>query len=120
MKPLILDYKVNRSEDVPAICYEYDIEKSLNVVRINGKTKPFIEVNGADVALTTKTKIRQESDDDHLSMLELETKSQTRNEGDDRESMLLELSTKTLVARERDDERKDYLMELTTKTRVKS
>lgn len=98
MRPLILDYKVSRSEDQHPILYEYDAAQSLNVVNIDGIAKPFIDANSSDVELMTKSKEVRESDDEHFS--------------------LLELSTKTLVARERDDERKDLLMELNTKTRV--
>lgn len=98
MRPLILDYKVSRSEDQLPMLYEYDVAQSLNVIKIDGITKPFIDANPGDVELMTKSKEVRESDDEHFS--------------------LLELSTKTLVARERDDERKDFLMELTTKTRV--
>ncbi|MES2277277.1 MAG: hypothetical protein V4592_14715 [Bacteroidota bacterium] len=98
MRPLILDYQVSRSEDDLPICYEYDGAQSLNVIKIGGVNKPFIDANPGDVELMTKSKEVRESDDEHFS--------------------LLELSTKTLVARERDDERTDLLMELITKTRV--
>lgn len=108
MKPLILDFKVNRSENQQPILYEYDAVRCMNVVTVNGTKKPFIEINSSDSELMTKTKVRQESDDDSFSISTLD-KGTSLGTPAHMVDMLLELSTKTLVKTERDDERRDYL-----------
>jgi hypothetical protein len=52
MKPLILDYAEKRKGDIKTI-YNYDFQKSLNVIEINGKRKPFIDSNREDISLLT-------------------------------------------------------------------
>lgn len=101
MKPLILDFKVSRIASTrPSL--KYSFSKSLTVVHIDGREVPFIEAATNDVQLLTKTKVRQESDDDCL-MLELKTKTEVRHERDDLHDSVLELETKTFVRTERDD-----------------
>lgn len=116
MRPLILDYKTPRLEAENPITYQYDINRSLNVVDIGGLIKPFIDLKATDIELMTKTKIQRESDDDSF-VAELGTKTEVKRERDDRHDMILELGSKTLVARERDD-RHDGILEMMTKTRV--
>ncbi len=103
MKPLILDYTEKRKGEVNRI-YNYDFQESLNVIEINGKKKPFIDSKKEDISLLTKTKVRNESDDEEINLLELQTITEVKQERDDTTHSLLELQTKTLVKQERDDE----------------
>jgi len=82
MKPLILDFAEKRKGDVKTV-YDYDFEKSLNVIEINGKKKPFIASNREDISLLTKTKVRSESDDETHCLLQLQTKTFVKQERDD-------------------------------------
>ena len=54
MKPLILDYAINRKQEVAPI-YEYDYKLSLNVINCNNRKIPFIESNNQNLSLLTKT-----------------------------------------------------------------
>ncbi|WP_417197727.1 hypothetical protein [Bizionia sp.] len=103
MKPLILDYAEERKGNINTI-YNYDFQRSLNVIEINGEKKPFIDSNRKHISLLTKTKVKSESDDDEFTLLELQTKTEVNQERDDETHSLLELQTKTLVTQERDDE----------------
>ena len=85
MKPLILDYVEKRKDEMETF-YVYDFQKSLNVIEINGKKKPFIDFNREDISLLTKTKIKSESDDDGFALLELQTKTLVKQERDDESS----------------------------------
>lgn len=85
MKPLILDYAEKRRGDVKTI-YDYDFQKSLNMIEVNGKKKPFIDSNREDISLLTKTKVKSESDDDEFTLLELQTKTFVKQERDDESS----------------------------------
>ncbi len=85
MKPLILDYTEKRKGNLKTI-YDYDFQKSLNVIEINGKRKPFIDSNREDISLLTKTKVKNESDDDEFTLLELKTKTFVKQERDDESS----------------------------------
>lgn len=85
MKPLILDYAEKRKGDITTI-YDYDFQKSLNVIEINGQKKPFIDSNREDISLLTKTKVKSESDDDEFTLLELQTKTFVKQERDDESS----------------------------------
>ena len=82
MKPLILDFAEKRKGKIKTI-YTYDFKKSLNVIEIDGKKKPFIDSNSEDVSLLTKTKVKSESDDDEFTLLELQTKTFVKQERDD-------------------------------------
>lgn len=103
MKPLILDYTEKRKGEVSTL-YSYDFQESLNMIEINGKKKAFIDSNSEDISLLTKTKVKSESDDNEISLLELQTITEVKQERDDTTHSLLELQTKTLVRQERDDE----------------
>ncbi len=103
MKSLLLDYSETRKGEATKY-YEYDFNQSLNVVTVEGKQKILIETNNDDISLLTKTKVKQESDDDNHSILELQTKTEVKQERDDEANTILELQTKTLVKQERDDE----------------
>ncbi|WP_405248102.1 hypothetical protein [Cellulophaga sp. Asnod2-G02] len=85
MKPLILDYAEKRKGDIETV-YDYDFQKSLNVIEVNGEKKPFIDSNREDISLLTKTKVRSESDDDQFTLLELKTKTFVKQERDDESS----------------------------------
>lgn len=108
MRPLILDYAEKRKGDIETI-YDYDYKKSLNVIEINGKKIPFIDSKREDISLLTKTRVKVESDDDELTLLELQTKTEVSQERDDDTHSLLELKTKTFVKQERDDESSNYI-----------
>jgi hypothetical protein len=103
MKSIILDYAMERKGETTSI-YEYDFSESLNVITIEGNKLPFIDSTHKGVALLTKTKIIQESDDNSFDMLELQTKTEQHREEDDDYNYLLELQTKTFTQRESDDE----------------
>jgi hypothetical protein len=79
MKPLILDYKEIRQETPTVVNYEYDFSQSLNIVKIDGEKKPFIDLNNTEVELLTKTKVHRENDDNHF-LFELSTKTEVRKE----------------------------------------
>ena len=101
----------------------YSYEQDLWVVQEDSKETPII----SKYALTqtvTKTKVRQESDDDSsVSMLELTTKTGVQLERDDSDlsmNHLLELMTKTDTIQERDDDNWNTgnILELSIKTFV--
>ncbi|RYE24009.1 MAG: hypothetical protein EOP45_06285 [Sphingobacteriaceae bacterium] len=119
MKPLIFDYQIKRLESPLDPNYTYDRQLAMNVVTLNGKSVPFIEVDKIKAELMTKTKSDgRESDDDNYNLLELESKTFVGREQDDPDPFKHELTTKTLVNREADDQRENGLLELTTKTRA--
>jgi hypothetical protein len=107
MKPIILDYAINRKEERNPI-FKYDFKESLNIISVgNDKKVPFIDSALDNLVLLTKTKANQESDDDNFNMLELQTKTRAARESDDN-SFLFEAVTKTFTNRERDDESFNY------------
>ncbi len=87
MKPLILNYAVERKGDTVS-AYEYDFKKSLNTITLNRERKVFIDSSVEEISLITMTRVLNESSDD-----------------DD----ILELVTKTLVSQEQDDEDNDLI-----------
>jgi hypothetical protein len=103
MKPIILEYAIERKGETNSI-YEYDFSEALNMLVIEGNKIPFIDSTCNDIALLTKTKIVQESDDNSFNMLEMQTKTEVISERDDNCNCLLEMQTKTLTQQERDDE----------------
>lgn len=108
MKPLLLDFSVNRQED-EAPHYSYNAELNLNILQVNGRKIPFVESSINNVELQTKTEVKRERDDDMNCLLELESKTFVERERDDEEkSCIAELMTKTKVERERDDDN-DFL-----------
>ena len=111
-KPLILDFARKLKKDNHPGFY-FDNEINLNVIKIEGKVIPFVEVNKFTYETMTKTYIKREDEDDSLLNLELYTKTKQERESDDD---MLECLTKTAKAREKDDE--DF-MELMTKTERK-
>lgn len=106
MKPLILDYSVERTGEYSAQ-YEYDDTLSLNVIRANDTVLPFIDITNDDINLTTVTKVLNESNTEadcyNTSLLEMITKTRVMQEAEDTPSYLLEVTTKTLVKQESDD-----------------
>lgn len=106
MKPIILEYAVEQHEEIAPV-YEYDYNKGLNVINVEGTQIPFIDYSFQEINLLTKTRVRSESDDSSVDIFELLTKTKVKNENDD-DNFYLELKTKTLVARESDDERIGY------------
>lgn len=69
--------------------------------------RPIIEADKNLSEITTKTRVNQESDDTHVSLLEIQTKTAENQEQDDQikygGSALLEITTKTDAQLERDD-----------------
>ncbi|HZX73207.1 MAG TPA: hypothetical protein VFE57_02220 [Cyclobacteriaceae bacterium] len=102
MKPLLLNYTVERTGESDVL-FEYDFVNAVNMIQINGEKKPFIDVNNAELAMTTSTRIAREKDDNSLNLVELTTQTKVSREGDDRSNPLLELQTKTAGKRESDD-----------------
>jgi hypothetical protein len=107
MKPIILDYAIERKGETDSI-YEYDFPEALNMLTIEGNKIPFIDSTCNNIAFLTKTKVIQESDDNSFDMLELQTKTDVSRERDDNCNCLLEMQTKTFTQRERDDESFSY------------
>lgn len=120
--PFLARFATQRTEEsnIPGM---YSYEQDLWVIEENGKKIPIISKFNLSQAVT-KTKVRQESDDECSSgVLELSTKTEVKLERDDNHinmNHLLELTTKTDAVQERDDESwgKENLIELTTKTFV--
>ncbi len=104
MKPLILDFILPRSAESQSIKYKYCPIQQINLVNVNGHSKPYVKVTSSDLEIVTQTKIARESDDQHEALLELKTKTETRRERDDLHDSLLEIKTKTFTLKERDDE----------------
>lgn len=108
MKSVILDYAVERREEIQAV-YQYDFSESLNIISIDDRKIAFIDSTYKDISLLTKTRTVSESDDDNsINMLELQTKTKVAQERDDESNLLLELKTKTFTVQERDDESFNY------------
>lgn len=103
MKPLILDYAVERKGEINTV-YKYDFAESLNVITVKNEKKIFIDTTSKDLSLLTQTRVVCESDDNDYNMLELCTKTKVAQEREDNYNYLLELTTKTLTQQERDDE----------------
>lgn len=106
MRPLILDYSVERTGEYKSL-YQYDDTLSLNVINISSGKIPFIDCQSENINLTTMTKVINESnienDGYNNSFLEMVTKTRVKQEDDDSSNHLLELSTKTFVKQESDD-----------------
>lgn len=103
MKPLIFDFKTARAEHNFPIAYRYDENEFLNVIDIDGKTKVFIDIDTADVSITTQTKVIGEADDFNGALQEMSTITKVGGERQDQYDLLLELKTKTFTVTERDD-----------------
>lgn len=103
-KPLILDYKVPYTDSFYDLKFHYDHKTSMNMILQNGNMTPFIDLPITSSEITTRTRIRQEQDDQQF-LFELSTRTKVVSEQDDLHNSLLELSTKTLVKQETDDER---------------
>ncbi|UUW08359.1 hypothetical protein NLG42_19895 [Flavobacterium plurextorum] len=106
MRPLILDYSVERTGEYKAL-FKYDESLSLNVIHSNNTVIPFIDFHNDSVNLTTITKVLNENnienDGYNQSLLEMTTKTRVIQEADDTPSNILELTTKTMVRQESDD-----------------
>lgn len=120
--PYLAKFAIERTDEneIPGM---YSFEQDLWVIEEDGKKIPIISKFNLSQAVT-KTKVRQESDDECSSaVLELSTKTEVKLERDDNDikmNHLLELTTKTDTIQERDDEswEKENLIELTTKNFV--
>lgn len=82
MKPVILKNIINRKENVP-VKLVYNHKMGLNLVEINNESKIFIEQDSKCLSLLTKTKVKNESDDDNFPLLQLTTKTFVKQERDD-------------------------------------
>lgn len=103
MRPLILDYTIDRTGEYNPI-FEYDDTLSLNVVNTKNGKIPFMDIQNSDLLLITKTRVIGEADDNNICLLELETKTKVMQERDDDDAMqLLQLETKTFTKQESDD-----------------
>lgn len=102
MRPLILDFAIDRTNSIGDISYKYDFQLSLNTILENGEKKPFIDSDISTVLSRTITKEKPERDEKNTDLLEMSTKTRVRQESDDRSPLLL-LATKTLVRNESDD-----------------
>lgn len=114
-KPIILNNAVNRVGDDNKI-FEYDYNKDINVIQMNGQEIPFISIDKRVSELFTKTaEASRESDDDECSCIELYSKTNVAREQDDDEYSCCELYSKTEVTRESDDDDNSYCLELQAK-----
>jgi hypothetical protein len=104
IKPLIFDYKEVLVDSKCNSVYCYDHDLSLNVVMKDGEKITFISLGIPATELVTKTRVKQEQDDQQ-SQLELLTKTKVKAEQDDYSNLYLEMVTKTFVKQETDDER---------------
>jgi len=104
MRPLILDYAIDRTGEYNPI-FEYDDTLSMNIVNTKKGKIPFMDIQNSDLLLLTKTRVIGEADDDNnVCLLELETKTKVMQERDDDDAMqLLQLDSKTFVKQESDD-----------------
>jgi hypothetical protein len=132
-QPLIYDFIEKKIED-DEIFFKYSEAHDLNVVSVNGKTIPFVQLakeslNRSDnLEFMTKTFTKREDEEDKgISwFLEFATKTKQERESEDERGVTysLELMTKTEQTRE-DDESRDtfmslqHLYDLYTKTRQK-
>ena len=130
-QPLIYDFIEKKIED-EGISFEYSEVHDLNVITVDGKTIPFVQLakdaldQNEILEFKTKTFTEREDEEDRgLScFLEFATKTKQEREDDDAKEMTypLELMTKTEQDRE-DDESRDifmslqHLYDLYTKTR---
>lgn len=106
MRPLILDFAVNRSQ-VGEVLFSYDNTLNLNVIKNNQKVSPYVDAGADRLEIATVTKVKNEGSDHSYNLLELVTKTDAIRERDDQKpNEALELITKTAVASERDDEDK--------------
>lgn len=103
MKPLILEYAIDRIGEIETI-YDYDFTESLNVISINNQKKAIIDSSSHDLSMITKTKVNVESDDFDINMLELQTRTRVYQESDDEYNQIVGLNIKTYIKQERDDE----------------
>lgn len=105
MKPLILDFITQRKKEDNSICYEYDHVLSLNVINIENKRIPFIEVDSEILNIRTETKQQQECSDAGFNFINNKTITEVKRESSRNPYVcLMELKSKTLLSRERDDE----------------
>lgn len=85
----------------------YSEELKMWAIETEAGLRPIITSDASLAELTTKTKVNQESDDDLVTMVEMQTKTASRPEQDDEVrlagSALLEVTTKTDAQLERDD-----------------
>lgn len=108
MKPLILDYKVARSNCDYDINYEYDHAESLNITEYGGMKIALIDSSANTVLnLQTVTKVKEERDDSVISF-DLATRTKVSGEKDDHHPDYVMYTTKTLVKLENDDTRTPY------------
>ena len=128
MKPLILNFVVERQSADQVVKYSYDYDRSLNTVTINNEIKDVVDI-AHSYFLETFTKVQGERDDFSVQKYEMrrisESKGerdkchyhnvdwaiQTRTKGESSEVnyLALELTTKTFTHTERDDESSSYI-----------
>lgn len=119
------------SPEIPGL---YDSELKVWVVEVCGDKKPIVDACDGDIMeITTKTRVRQEADDEAVSdrdlttqecysrgIAELVTKTEVQQESDDQIDALglAEMVTNTAIVQERDDYEcvARSLVELETKT----
>ncbi len=105
--PVILDFAVDCHE-CNGVRYTYDHSLALNVLVGEGPKVIFIEADFDSVAMLTKSKVVNETDDSEISRIDLLTKTRVSNEQDDEPSLYRDITTKTLTSNESDDERNYY------------
>ena len=123
-RALILDFQITLHDCKAKPVYEYDNNRHLNVIELDGQKVPFINLEKLSVELDTKTRVSNEQDDaprfteiltnnptsKHIlsQLLNLETKTKVKVESDDFHCSLIELETKTFVKNESDDQKDSY------------
>ena len=84
----------------------YDPASQVWCIQAEELSIPIVEADDAALEITTKTKVRQEADDQVGSLMQMRTKTFVTEETDDaqhKRSMLLEITTKTDAQVESDD-----------------
>lgn len=107
-KPLLIRQACDRTsrEELPGA---YDDEARLWLVDGGRGPRPLASSTDLDgLEILTKTRVRQEADDEEFALLEITTKTSVNQEGDDQRmnvaGLEMEIVTKTDVQQEADDQ----------------
>ena len=107
-KPLLIRNACDRTSraDLPG---SYDHQARVWVIEGERGRQPIASSGTADaLEILTKTRVRQEADDEEFALHEITTKTSVNQEGDDQKTgaagLLLEIVTKTDVQQEADDQ----------------
>lgn len=106
MRPLILNYAVERESIEQSIQYQYDTEKALNTVNVNGEIKDVVDI-AHSYCLETLTKAQGERDDFSIQEYEMRRISETRGKRDEFHFQDIDFAIQTRTKGEND--KLDYI-----------